>query len=92
MDKLKFETKLLNLAQRIEVNDIECEMNVSTGSVIVRNMFAQRVKYLRYGLKSLNGIEITEDNFDEQVNKLTNDEIEEISGKIAEETNLSKKK
>ena len=92
MDKLEFTTKLLTLKQRIEVNDLEVEMNAVTGSVIVRNMFAQRVKYLCYGLKSLGGIEITEDNFDEQINKLTNNEIEKISDKIAEETNLSKKK
>lgn len=92
MSKLEFTTKPLSLSQRIETNDLEVEMNAVTGSVIVKNMFAQRVKYLRYGLKSLGDIEITKDNFDEQVNKLTNDEIEKISDKIAEETNLSKKK
>ncbi len=67
-------------------------MNATTGSVIVKDLFAQRIKYLRYGLKTLNGVELTKDNFDVEVNKLTNDEIQEISDKIAEETNLSKKK
>ncbi len=92
MNKLDFTTKPLTLAQRIEINDLEVEMNAVTGSVTVKNMFAQRIKYLRYGLKTLTGTEITEDNFDEQVNELTNNEIDTISDKIANETNLSKKK
>lgn len=89
---MEFKTKPLTLSQRIECNDIETEMNPSQGTVIVRDVFKQRIKYLRYGLKSLNGIEINEENFDAEVNKLANDEIVEIADFIAEETNLSKKK
>jgi hypothetical protein len=47
---------------------------------------------LRYGLKSVNGVEVTDANFEQIVQSLTNDEIEKISDKIAEETNFPKKK
>jgi len=89
---LDYKTKQLSLKERIECNDITTEMNPRTGTVIVRDMFAQRIKYLRFGLKTIDGIDITSDNFDEQILKLTNNDIEEISGRIADETNFPKKK
>jgi len=89
---IKYKTKPLSLEQRIEVNDLMTEMNPTTGTIIVRDVFRQRVKYLRYGLASLGDVELTDENVDAEINKLTNDEIEKISDAIAEETNLSKKK
>ena len=50
------------------------------------------VKYCEYGLKSLNGVEITKDNFESEIMKISNDQIREIGDKIAEETNFPKKK
>lgn len=89
---IKFETKQLTLEQRIDVNDIETEINPKSKTITVKDLFKQRIKYLKYGLKKLGDAEIDEKNFDELVNKLSNDEIEIISNKIAEETNLTKKK
>jgi len=90
--KVVFTTKPLTLEQRIDANNLKNEINPVTGYVITKNLFAGRIRYLRYGLETLNGVEITEENFDTEVNKLTNDEITFISDYIAEETNFSKKK
>ena len=87
-----FETRDLTLKERIDCNDVQTEFNPRSGTVSTRDTFAHRIKYLRYGLKSLNEVEITETNFDGLVNQLTNDEIIKISDKIAEETNFTKKK
>lgn len=92
MSKINYETKPLTLEQRVECNDIKTEMNPEAGTVIVHDVFSQRVKYLRYGLKTLEGKEVTKDNFDELAMTLSNDDITVISDKIAEETNFSKKK
>jgi len=89
---MKYETKGLTLAQRVECNDLQVEFDPIRRTTITKDIFAHRVKYLKYGLKSLNGEEITEANFDQLVMTLSNDEIEEISDKIASETNFPKKK
>lgn len=90
--KLVFETKPMTWVQRTEVNDIETEMNPVKGTVTVRDVFKQRGLYMLYGLKSIEGVEITEDNFDNEMMKLSNDEIETISNQIADECNFPKKK
>jgi len=89
---MKFETKPLNLSQRIELNDVT-EYKTDGGKfVAISNTFKYQVTALRFGLKTLNGVEIKDDNFDELANTLTNDEIKEIADQIAEESNFSKKK
>lgn len=92
MSKLIFETKPLTLQQRIEVNSIPTQIDRETNNLIIADMFKAQIKYLRYGLKSVNDVEVTEINFDEIVNKLTNDEITTISDMISEMTNFPKKK
>ena len=92
MAKLIFETKPLTLQQRIEVNSIPTQIDRETNNLIIADMFRAQIKYLRYGLKSVNDVEVTEINFDEIVNKLTNDEITTISDMISEMTNFPKKK
>jgi hypothetical protein len=47
---------------------------------------------LRYGLKSLNGVELNPENRDELINTLSNDEITEIANEIASRTNGGLKK
>jgi len=90
---MKFTTKYLTLQQRIECNDlIPVEMNPGLGTYTIKDAFKAMLLYLKYGLDTLNEIKITEENFDEQVNKLSTDEIKKISDQIAEETNFSKKK
>lgn len=89
---IQFTTKQMTLAERTECNDLETEFNPNKGTVITKDMFAQRVKYLKYGLFKLGDVEITDDNFDSLVLQLTTDEIVEIADKIADETNFPKKK
>ena len=89
---MKYETKHLTLAERVECNDLKTEMNPTSGTVIVHDIFAQRIKYLKYGLKSVDGKEATAENIDELIMELSNDDINKISDKIADETNFSKKK
>lgn len=88
---MKFETKLLTLAQRVECNKNKGTID-KEGNIIVDLGIDAYIKYCRYGLKSLNGIEITDENFESEIMKLTNDEIREIGDKIADETNFPKKK
>ena len=82
----------MTLAQRTECNDLETEFNPEKRTVITRDMFAQRIKYLKFGLDKLGDVQITDDNFNELVMQLSTKEIEDISDKIAEETNFPKKK
>ncbi len=89
--KLEFITKPITYEQRIDCNDMSTEFTPG-GGVITRDIFAQRAKYIKYGLKSLEGIEITEDNFKNKFMELSNDEITIISDQIANESNFPKKK
>jgi len=89
---MDYEIKMMTLAERIDCNDLAIEFDKISGTITTKNIFLQRIKYLRYGLKSLNGVELTEQNRDTEINKLTNNEIEQISDAIALETNFSKKK
>ena len=86
---MKFETKPLTLAQRTECNDlVRMEFDSKTGNVVTTKTFSVNMAYLRYGLKTLNGVEITTDNFDAEVSKLTTDELFEIGNYISNETNF----
>ena len=86
---MKFETKPLTLAQRAECNDlVRMEFDAKTGNVVTTKTFSVNLCYLRYGLKSINGVEVTKDNFDAEVAKLKTDEIFEIGNYISEETNF----
>ena len=90
---MKYTTKPLTLKQRSECNDfVPVEMNPVQGTYTIKDAFKAMLRYLEYGLDTLNDIKITSENFDELVNQLSTDEIKEISDKIAEETNLTKKK
>lgn len=88
---MDYKLKPLSLKQRAECNDQEIVIEPG-GGVRVKNLFSMQILWLKYGLDSLNGIQITPENFDEQVNKLTLDEIRKIADEIAQETNFSKKK
>lgn len=86
---MEFKTKPLTLKQRAECNDlVRMEFDSKTGNVVTTKAFSVNLCYLRHGLKSINDIEITEDNFDVEVSKLKTDEIFEIGSYIAEETNF----
>jgi len=89
---MKFTTKPLTLQQRIECNSIKAEYNPINKTVDFSEIFKGQILYLKYGLDELNGIKITEDNFDIEVMKLSNEEITEISNVISDETNFPKKK
>ena len=91
MAKLDFTTKPLSLSQRIECNRVKLEVTPG-GGVITDQAFDTQIKFIRYGLKSVKGVEVSDDNFDEVANGLTNEEIKTIADQVADETNFSKKK
>ena len=64
------------------------EFDSKTGNVVTTKTFSVNMAYLKYGLKTLNGVEITKDNFDAEVSKLTTDELFEIGNYISTETNF----
>ena len=88
---MKFETKPLSLSQRMDCNKVEMEVTPK-GTIITSAAFETQLKYLRYGLKTLDGIEVTEESFDRAVMSLTNENIKKIADQVADETNFSKKK
>lgn len=91
---MKFETKPLTLSQRVACNQASGQLTPDGKSVVIEMGIETYVRYMQYGLKSLNGVEVSpkNENFEDLVMKLSNDEIREIGDKIAEETNFPKKK
>lgn len=63
-----------------------------------REFFTQALIWIRYGLTELKGVKITRDNpdgggnFDEEVNKITDEQITDISLAIREATQFPDKK
>ena len=93
MAKLDFTTKPLSLSQRIEMNNImEVKTDGSSKMVTIKNTFGFQIYGVQAGLKTLNGVEVTDKNREQLINGLDNDEIAKISDQVAEETNFSKKK
>ena len=78
-----YEIKPLTLSQREEC------MN---GAMVTDTMFTQVLKWIRFGLTKLKGVAITEDNFEEEVNKLGDLELYDIAGDIREQTQFPSKK
>jgi len=87
----EYETRPLSLAEREICNNARAVIRGMT-EVVIENAFTITLRWLRYGLKSLDGIEITPENSDDMINSLSNDEINEISNKISEQTNTGVKK
>jgi hypothetical protein len=88
---MEYTLKPLSLKERAECNDQEIIIEPG-GGVRVKNLFTVQLKWLRFGLATLNGEKITPENFDDKVNALNMDEIKEIADDIAQKTNFSKKK
>jgi hypothetical protein len=88
---MEYKLKPLTLAQRAECNNQEIVIEPG-GGVRVKNLFSTQLLWLKHGLESLNGVILTADNFDIEVNKLSVDEIRKLADEIAEATNFSKKK
>ena len=57
-----------------------------------KSFFTQILIWIRYGLIELKGIKITENNFDEEVNKFSDQKISDISFAIREATQFPDKK
>jgi hypothetical protein len=89
--KLVYELKPLTLAEREICSNKLTEVNIS-GSVVIREGFTYILRWLKYGLKSIEGVEIFEANFDSEVNKLNDDDIADISNAIKEATQFPNKK
>ena len=58
----------------------------------LRNFFTQTLSWMRCGLTELKGVKITKDNFDNEIIKLSDDEITDISADIRERTQFPNKK
>jgi len=87
----EYELRPLTLAERERCNNARAIIR-GNSEVIIENAFSVALNWLRYGLRSLDGKEITDANRDELINTLSNEEINEISGEIAERTNGGLKK
>lgn len=88
---VEYELKPLSLAEREICNNAKAVIRNMT-EIVIENSFSKMLNWLIYGLKSLEGIELTKENRDEQINQLSNDDINEISGEISERTNGGFKK
>ena len=89
---MKFTTKHLTLSQRIECNRIRTTAVPDDKGYLIVDVMWNRINYIREGLDTLNGVKITNDNFDEELNKLSDIELYEISDDIFNKANISKKK
>jgi len=87
----EYELKPLSLAERENCNNARAVIRGMT-EVVIENAFSKTLKWVIYGLKSLEGVEITAENRDKIINTLSNDEIDQISGEISEVTNGGIKK
>lgn len=57
-----------------------------------KDFFTQILIWIRYGLTELKGVEITKENFDEEVNNLGNEDMADISLAIRMATEFPGKK
>lgn len=92
MAKLEFTTKPLSLSQRIECNRVKTTVEPDAEGYIIINVMWNKVNYIRAGLDTLNGVKITKDNFEEELNNLSDAEILKIGNDIYDKANFSKKK
>ena len=87
----EYELKPLSLAERENCNNAKAVIHNLT-EVVIENAFSITLKWIIYGLKSLEGVEITNENRNQLINTLSNKEMDEISGEISEVTNGGIKK
>lgn len=87
----EYELKLLSLTEREICNNAKAIIRNVT-EIVIENSFSKMLNWLIYGLKSIEGIELTDENRNEQINGLSNDDMNEISGEISERTNAGIKK
>jgi len=87
----EYELKPLSLAERENCNNAKAVIRGMT-EVVIENAFSITLKWIIYGLKSLEGVEITNENRNQLINTLSNKEMDEISGEISEVTNGGIKK
>lgn len=88
---MKYELKPVSFADRVRCSDFKTELTTS-GSIIVHNTFTGWVEWLRAGLKSIDGVEITPESFEAEVNQLANEDIIRIGNEIKNEAESGKKK
>uniref|UniRef100_A0A6M3KE16 Uncharacterized protein n=1 Tax=viral metagenome TaxID=1070528 RepID=A0A6M3KE16_9ZZZZ len=88
---IEYELRSLSLAEREICNNAKAIIRGMT-EVVIEDAFSKTLRWLRFGLKTLEGEELTDQNRDEKINTLSNEEINEISGEISERTNGGIKK
>ena len=79
---MKHETKLLSLMQRVEVNDLLSQNKIFSACAVA----------CKYGLESLNEVKLNFKNAEDEINKLSIDELTTIGNDIIEASNFPKKK
>lgn len=77
------ETKPLSLSQRERLSNLGFQSDM---------IFSLHLFACRCGVLKIDGIEINDENFDNEINKLGNQEILWIGEKIISETTMNKKK
>ena len=88
---IEYELKQLSLAEREICNNAKATI-INFRRIEIDKPFTIKLTWLRFGLKSIEGIEITDENRDEQLNTLSDVEMDEIMGEISERTNGGTKK
>ena len=88
---VEYELKPLSLAERETCNNAKAVIRGMT-EVVIEDSFTKILRWLRFGLKSIDGVEITVENRDEEINQLSNEDITEIADEISTRTNGGIKK
>lgn len=58
----------------------------------IKDAFTQLLTWIQYGLTKLKGVEITKENFKEEINKLSDNQLADIAVDIRERTQFPDKK
>lgn len=88
---VNYELRYLTLAEREKCNNRRVEVN-GNNTVILENSFGILTEWLKFGLIEFDGVKVTDANREEVINSMSDDEIREVAGVIAERTSSGIKK
>ena len=98
--QLEYELKPVSFKDRVRCSDLakqsmyldkDGKPNLSSVVVTTKDAFNASVEWCRAGLKSIEGVEITPENFESELNQLSNADIDSIGLKILMEATSKKK-
>lgn len=88
---MTYELKPVSFADRVKCSNRKTEITMQ-GSVIVHDPFTGWVEWCKAGLKSIDGVELNDENFESELNQLSNEDIIKIGQEIKEACETGKKK